>query len=182
MSRKVSATTTAAATGTMIGTPRMEVTAALTDRSTLRIRMVTASSTASATAPTQNAAGDVTDSCARARLRRRSSPTSRYPPTTTAKNAHPAHSGRLLFMTARIAGSRTGMVPPEPMTSSMTPCSARNAASVTTKDGMPRKATMLPSTKPTKAPVRTAASTATGQGAPPLLSSTASTAAEAPAV
>src|SRR5918993_1056443 len=87
------------------------------------------------------------------RLAARRSDTAAYAPTTTTKRAQPSHTGMVLLLIARILLSRIGMVPPTPMILSRTPCRARNAASVTTKDGMPSRATSRPMSVPITAPV-----------------------------
>ena len=81
--------------------------------------------------------------------------------------AQPSTGGRFLLPIARITvvADRDVLAAPR-AASSTTPWKARNAASVTTKDGMPILATRKPSTRPITVPVTSAASTATYQGQP----------------
>ena len=58
------------------------------------------------------------------------------------------------------------MILPPSMSSSTTPWNARNAARVTTKDGMPIFATKVPRNRPTMLPVNIAAAIATYHGRP----------------
>ena len=88
----------------------------------------------------------------------------------------------LLFSTARIVGSSTRMVPPSPAKRSKIPWKAKNAARVTTKDGMPRRATNEPKRKPRSAPTAMLATNATYQGCPWLVIKITNTAPVTPAV
>ena len=88
------------------------------------------------------------------------------PPTTMIANSQPSATGMLSFITLRIASSRIGMVPPSPMISSMPPCRARKNASVTTKLGIPSRATSSAIAKPIATPVASAAISASGQAQP----------------
>ena len=109
-------------------------------------------------------------------------PTNAYPRMTTAHSSQPAHSGMFLFMMASSSSLRSRMVPPSLMIRSMTPCRARNIASVTTKDGMPRRATRTPMSRPITVPVSRPRTSATGHAMPHDAMATASTAAAVPAV
>ncbi len=81
---------------------------------------------------------------------------------------------------ATITSSRTEMFVPSSTSTRTRPWKARNAARVTTNDGMPTLATSEPSTVPMITPVRMAAATQTYQGRPALARVTASTAAQTP--
>ena len=74
------------------------------------------------------------------------------------------------------------IVPPSPMILSRRPCRARKPASVTTKDGMPTRATSTPITSPITAPVARQASTPRYHGWSCLVETTPSTAPATPAV
>ena len=68
-----------------------------------------------------------------------------------------------LIVIARSTSSRTGMVPPRPISFRVMPCRPRKNANVTTNDGIPSLATSNPITRPTTAPTASPMSTATGQ-------------------
>ena len=82
---------------------------------------------------------------------------------------------------ATIAALSTLMLPPSLVSSSSTPCQARNPDRVTMKAGIPTLATSQPLTTPITAAAANAASSATTRGDPPF-SSDAITAAPTPAV
>ena len=87
-----------------------------------------------------------------------------------------------LFMIARIASLRIGIVPPSPMISSIAPCRPRKYDSVTTKLGIPSRATSSAIVKPITTPVASAASTDSGHAQPCSVSVTPRIAAPVPAV
>ena len=97
-------------------------------------------------------------------------------------NSQPSSTGMFLFITERIASSRIGIVPPSPMISSMMPCRPRKKASVTTKLGIPRYATISAISPPITTPVSSAASSDSGHGHPCSVTVTAVIAAPIPAV
>ncbi len=98
-----------------------------------------------------------------------------------AKRTQPTAGGRLpLESMSRIVLSLIEMFVPSLMISRTTPWKARNAARVTTKDGMPTLATSMPSMRPMTTPVTMAATIATYHGTSWLVSSTARTAAQTP--
>ena len=103
------------------------------------------------------------------------------PPTTSRASSQPSTTGMLSFMTVSTASSRTGIVPPSPMMSSIAPWRARKAASVTTKLGMPSQATSRPMESPISTPVASAARMASGHAQPCSVSVTARIAAPMPA-
>ena len=87
----------------------------------------------------------------------------------------------LSFITERIASLRIGIVPPSPMISSIPPCRARKNASVTTKLGIPSRATSSAIAKPIRTPVASAASSESGHAQPRSVSVVARIAAPMPA-
>ena len=105
-----------------------------------------------------------------------------YPPTISTNNTQPRAGERLLFMIARMVLSEIAMVPPLPMISNSTPCRPRNVARVTTNEGMPSRATRVPTPNPMTMPVPIAATTAIGHAIPCSVISTPMMAAVVPAV
>ncbi len=81
---------------------------------------------------------------------------------------------------ARMVGSLTETFVPSFSRIRTTPWKPRNAASVTTKEGMPTLATSVPMSRPMTAPVSMAAVTAAYQGQPWSVSRMARTAAQTP--
>ena len=73
-------------------------------------------------------------------------------------------------------------LPPSPMISSTVPWKARNAARVTTNDGIPTRATSVPMVVPMSRPTSRAAATPSGHDQPQSVSTVASTAAQTPLV
>ncbi len=167
-------------TGTTIGTPFSEPTSTLRLRSWLS--RYTAAPPSTTTAPIRiasRAAGvPARPRPRRSRLRRNCR--AAYPAAQPASSSQPSTGLRLSFAIARTVGSLTEMLVPSFSSISTTPWKPRNAASVTTKDGMPTLATSVPSSSPMAAPVSTAATTAAYQGQPWSVSRIASTAAQTP--
>ena len=105
-----------------------------------------------------------------------------YPATTTIANSQPSATGMFLFMTVRTASSRIGIVPPSPMISSTPPCNARKNASVTTNDGIPRRATRIAMARPMATPAPSDEQDRRGHAQPCLVRVTARIDAPMPAV
>ncbi len=144
-------------TGAAIGTPLRVAIAGLMARSWVRIAVEISSSAAmpamrSAMTPT----GSVTRP-RRARPRCRRNWTSANPATaaTARPQLHP--TGRLSLFSDLMKPSGIEMFLPSPSRFSSTPWKARNAARVTTKDGMPTFDTSRPSSRPITTPVTSAA-------------------------
>ena len=108
--------------------------------------------------------------------------TRRYPPAIRTSSAQLSHIGRFLFSIALTTGSVTEMFAPFLSISRATPWNARNAARVTTNDGMRTFATSVPSANPMTTPVTIDTSTARYHGQWLLVSSSARTAAHTPLV
>ena len=105
-----------------------------------------------------------------------------YTATVPIARIQPATSDRssLLIATSSVC-VRIEIVPPSPMSLSSTPCSPRKAASVTTNDGMPSRATNSPMKRPITAPVARQPRIATHHGQPQLVAMIPMTAAAVPA-
>ena len=86
------------------------------------------------------------------------------------------------FWTAKTVGSSMRIVPPSPASSSKIPWKAKNAAKVTTNEGIPSRATNVPSKKPRRTPTAILATRATYQGWPSLVIKITRTAPVTPAV
>ena len=181
LSMNASATTSAATTGTTHGTPWIVMIAVARWRSWLSSQ--TATSTTSARPPTLAPQTDIASvgSPALRRDRIASSDAAAKPPITSSANSQPSATGMFLFITLRTASSRIGIVPPSPIISSIAPCNPRKNASVTTKLGIPSRATSTAIASPIRMPVISAARSDSGQAQPRSVSVVARIAAPMPA-
>ncbi len=168
---------------TTSGTPRSDTTIGLRLRSRLSTYTATPPMTASTATRAAISDSGSTGRSRRARLRRRSRSRPAKIPAATANSTQPTTgSSRPSALIARTCFSPTEMLVPPLMSNSITPWNARNAASVTTNDGMPIFATRKPMAVPITTPVARAARIARYHGTWCSVSSTARTAAHTPLV